>query len=98
MSNELADLGSTSPRNGRRRRLGNRARYNWRRSQNTFFQRDLLFGRIVAFPGNPFQGTEYDWAWLLQSVGVERYRWSERHGISARRESPDFRQFLIPGV
>ncbi|MFQ5731866.1 MAG: hypothetical protein ACE5KM_07920 [Planctomycetaceae bacterium] len=82
----------------RRRRIEDRVLYRWQALNNEFYNRDLLFGRIVAFSGDPFQGTEYDWAWFLTSVGPERYRWSARHGLSARRASPSFHEFLIPGI
>jgi hypothetical protein len=74
------------------------AAHNWPGREDAFFQRELMYGLIVAFPGDPFRGTEYDWAWLLQSVGPHRYQWATRHGFSARKDTDDFQDFLIPGV
>jgi hypothetical protein len=74
------------------------ASYNWPGRAETFFHRELMYGQIVAFSGDPFRGTEYDWAWLLQSLGPHRYQWTTRHGFSARKETDDFQEFLIPGV
>jgi hypothetical protein len=72
--------------------------FNWPGRPDVFFHRELMYGRIVAFPGDPFRGTEYDWAWLLASIGAERYQWGARHGFSARKDTDDFQDFLIPGV
>ena len=75
-------------------------RYNWpvELDRSAFYVRDLMFGKLVAFPGSPFGGSDLDWAWFLMSVGPDRYRWSARHGVSPRRPSSDFQEFLIPGV
>jgi|GEM_PF-470429 len=72
--------------------------YNWPARDDVFFRSELMYGLVVAFPGDPFGGTEYDWAWLLQSVGPHRYQWGTRHGFSARKDTDDFQDFLIPGV
>jgi len=72
--------------------------FHWPKSTEAFFQRDVFWGTVVAFPGDPFTGTRFDWAWLLHTLGTERYQWSSRHGFSARRDTEEFVEFLIPGV
>ncbi len=46
----------------------------------------------------PFPGAEIDWRWLLDSMGVNRWQWFQRHGLSLETLNPDFWNFLIPGV
>ncbi len=70
----------------------------WPVNTEVFAQADLLLGRVVAFSGQPFPGTAEDWLWLLGSIGSERFRWPAREGLSARGDSPDFMNFLIPNV
>ena len=81
---------------------GNQSRtarpFQWSGDSGTFVRRRLVLGYVYAFRDNPFPGSPHDWAWFLQSVGPERYRWASRHGISARQESDDFLQFRIPGI
>src|SRR6185369_10667960 len=39
----------------------------WENSPETFRRRDVMFGHVFAFAGNPFPGSPSDWAWLLKS-------------------------------
>ncbi|MCH8829229.1 MAG: hypothetical protein IID45_06585 [Planctomycetes bacterium] len=70
----------------------------WPRTEQAFARRKLLLGLVVAFQGDPFVGTSYDWIWLLKTLRTDRYSWNARYGMSARRESVEFVNFLIPGV
>ena len=36
-------------------------------------------------------------AWVLDSMGDSRWHWYQRHGLSLKRENPDYWNFLIPG-
>lgn len=75
-----------------------RPEFVWPGTSDAFARRDLMLGTVFAFPENPFPGSAHDWAWLLSSLGPERYRWMARHGLSARKETREFLNFLIPGV
>ena len=56
-------------------------------------------GLVVALASEqPFPGTAGDWRWVLDSMGDSRWHWYERHGLSLKRENPDYWNFLIPGV
>ncbi len=56
-------------------------------------------GLIVAIaPESPFPGEPAEWAWMLNSIGVDRFDWSKRHGVTVVGTNPDFLAFLIPGV
>ena len=46
----------------------------------------------------PFPGTQFEWGWLLGTIGSKRILWYQRHGLSTALENPDFWKFLIPGV
>ena len=70
----------------------------WAGESDTFVRRQLMQGYVYAFKGNPFSGSPGDWDWFLRSLGQDRYQWTARHGISARRECGDFLNFLIPGI
>ncbi len=70
----------------------------WAGRPDTFARRKLMQGYVYAFKENPFPGSAHDWDWFLRSLGQERYQWTARNGISARRESGEFLHFLIPSV
>lgn len=64
-----------------------------------FLLRELQMGMVVAVAGDDlFQQSSADWAWILNSLGSERFLWYQRHGVSTVRPNPEFMQFLIPGV
>lgn len=66
--------------------------------EDAFASKDFLFGRVIAFAGNPFPGSPHDWHWLMTSIGWQKLNWQDRHGISARVPTDDFLTFLIPSV
>ena len=72
--------------------------FNWNGKPQAFFQREFVWGTVVAIPGNPFDGTRYDWAWLFKSMPDRSYQWTTRHGFSPRQDTQEFIEFLIPGV
>ena len=74
------------------------ATFVWRGDAEAFQSRDLQLGRVFAFPDNPFPGSAHDWAWWLGSVGDNRWKWPQRHGLAARDGTRDFFNFPIPGV
>lgn len=72
--------------------------YEWPKTKDAFHRRDLAWGVVVAIPDNPFEGTQYDWAWFFKSMPEQRYQWTRRHGVAPRRDTEEFIDFLIPGV
>ena len=65
----------------------------------SFVFRPMQAGLVVALASEqPFPGTAADWRWVLDSMGDSRWHWYERHGLSLKRENPDYWNFLIPGV
>ncbi len=71
------------------------------------FTRELGYGRVVAFTGDPFTGQADDWAKLINSLANAKSLagssilapvWPQRYGISPRSGDDDFQLFLIPGV
>lgn len=70
----------------------------WHATGDAFAWREVLLGVVCAFPGDPFAGSRHDWAWLIRSLGEDRFRWIDRHGLSARTGNREFVEFLIPGV
>jgi hypothetical protein len=38
------------------------------------------------------------WNWVFNSIGPERWQWSQRWGVSIYQNNTDFWNFLIPGV
>jgi hypothetical protein len=70
--------------------------FNW--PEDAFASRNLLLGNVYAFAGNPFPGSPDDWAWFINSAGMERLTWTGRLGMSARTSSDNFLDFLIPSV
>jgi tetratricopeptide (TPR) repeat protein len=63
-----------------------------------FVIRSFGFGQLVRMVADPFPGAEVDWAWLFNTLQIERLRWSERHGMAGSGENDDFWNFLIAGV
>ncbi len=76
----------------------------WRQSRTPpadppFVFRPFGLGMVVAFaPGDPFDAPPVTWAWMLNSVGPDRFYWARRHGLSCYQPNPEFYNFLIPGV
>ena len=67
--------------------------------QPHFASRSHEMGLIVAVrPEDPFPGTPSEWAWVLNSIGANRFLWAKRHGATVIGVNPDFLDFLIPGV
>jgi tetratricopeptide (TPR) repeat protein len=63
-----------------------------------FAVRPFGFGQLIRVSADPFPGTDLSWAWLFNSIGTGRLRWSERHGMTARAGNWDFWNFLISDV
>jgi tetratricopeptide (TPR) repeat protein len=67
--------------------------------QPYFVVRPFGMGQLVRMSKpDPFPGTEEDWTWVFRTIGSNRMRWVDRHGLTARSGNPDFWNFLIPGV
>lgn len=64
-----------------------------------FVSRRLAAGLVVAIgPDNPFPGTPFQWGWVFNHVGANRFLWAKRHGLSLRSENASFWDWMIPGV
>ena len=72
--------------------------FTWPGTAQAFASRRLLQGQVFAFTDNPFPGSPHDWNWFLQTLGDDRFQWTQRQGLSARHQDEGFLQFLIPGV
>ncbi|WP_166830028.1 hypothetical protein [Thalassoroseus pseudoceratinae] len=70
----------------------------WDLNENPFSHRPMLLGHIFAFAGNPFPGTPSDWAWMASTPEAQQFTWPNRRGVTPRRETTNFLEFLIPGV
>ena len=79
-------------------RNGETSQWNWPAEPNTFQTREVMSGLLLTFPGDPFEGTPHDWAWLLRTIGPDRWEWGKRQGFDARAASTGFLEFLIPDV
>ena len=70
----------------------------------SFVSRPHGRGQIVAIkPENIFADGEFDWDWLLSTVGDSRLQWTARSGVvldpaELQSNASNFWQFLIPGV
>ncbi|QDT47762.1 hypothetical protein Pan258_17980 [Symmachiella dynata] len=72
--------------------------YDWENSPNTFAFHPQVLGYVIAMPDNPFPGTPQDWAWMMNSLTPDSWRWTTRQGISTRQADSSFADFAIPGV
>ncbi len=64
-----------------------------------FISRPAGLGMVAAIRGGgAFDGNDFNWVWLLNTFGPERWQWYQRWGLSLERENDDFWNFLIPGV
>ena len=64
-----------------------------------FQLRDYHFGSIVAINDeDPFAADTKQWTWIISSLGSNRYKWYQRHGMSLGRDNNDFWNLMIPGV
>ncbi len=70
----------------------------WKTSIETYSDRDWTLGQIYVFPENPFPGSASDWAWWLASLPQNSTLWPRKFGMSSRTTTPEFLNFLIPGV
>lgn len=71
----------------------------------SFRIRSFGLGRVVSISAQtPFIYRRNDdrghrqWKWILTSLGDERWKWYQRHGLSCARTNADFWEFLIEGV
>lgn len=103
-SGVVAEIPPLNPPKAGRKRPASRAplrtEFRWKtaRGRPPFATHRLMLGTVVAFRDDPFDGTPYDWSWLLATLDEEGFRWGVRHGFSARGETANFVEFLIPGV
>ncbi len=72
--------------------------FRWGNGNEAFAMHPYLQGTVIAFRENPFPGSRHEWAWLLNTLGPERFQWTKRMGMSARHENSEFTEFLIPGI
>ena len=64
-----------------------------------FVYRDHDMGMVVAFDTeNPFPGTHWQWQWLLDATGPNRWNWMRRHELEVGNGNLYFLNFCIPGV
>jgi hypothetical protein len=71
----------------------------------SFRVRDFGLGRVLSISAqNPFIYRSTDdrglkqWLWMMSTLGEERWKWYQRHGLSCGRTNADFWDFLIQGV
>jgi hypothetical protein len=63
-----------------------------------FLLRHLGHGMVAAISDpNPTQ-SDFHWNWLYSSVGVNRFHWVARNGVSFQTPNDNYWYFLIPGV
>jgi hypothetical protein len=53
---------------------------------------------IAAAPDDLFKQPAQHWVWMLNSLGVDRWQWYRRHGVSLERKNGDFWNWLVRGV
>lgn len=64
-----------------------------------FQLRDYHFGSVVAIANeDPFTADTKQWTWIVSSLGSNRYKWYQRHGMSLGRDNNEFWNLMIPGV
>jgi hypothetical protein len=69
--------------------------------QAPFVTRPCGLGLLVAIPSDEPIGSRsnpYPWPWLFNTMGPQRWQWSQRWGVSLHQANNDFWNFLIPGV
>jgi hypothetical protein len=68
-------------------------------AKSHFCLRPYHLGLVVAMaPADAFDASRYEWNWLLNAIGFQRWQWERRHGLSLTEDNPEFFDFLIPGV
>ncbi|HTQ37730.1 MAG TPA: hypothetical protein VMJ32_01810, partial [Pirellulales bacterium] len=64
-----------------------------------FITRPCGLGLVVAIPTDESIGkSSFPWTWLFNTVGPQRWQWSQRWGVSLYQNNNEFWNFLIPGV
>ena len=64
-----------------------------------FVIRQSGLGIVAAIRSDAaFTGNNFNWPWLYNSIGPERWQWHQRWGVSLNQPNDDFYNFLIPGV
>lgn len=67
--------------------------------QAPFITHACGLGLVAAIrSGEKFDAAAFDWKWLYNSIGPERWQWSLRHGLSIVRDNQDYWNFMIPGI
>jgi hypothetical protein len=70
-------------------------------NQAPFITRRCGLGLVAAIPSEQSLGSmlaPYPWNWLFNTIGPQRWQWSQRWGVSLYQSNDDFWNFLIPGV
>jgi hypothetical protein len=64
-----------------------------------FITRKCGLGLVTAIRSEDnFTGDNFNWTWLYQTIGSQRWQWYQRWGVSLNQPNGDFYSFLIPGV
>lgn len=64
-----------------------------------FVWRECGLGSVTALTDpQALPGSRTDWAWVLNTLGPDRWLFYRRHGVSALSANQDFWNFLVPGV
>ncbi len=69
--------------------------------QAPFVTRPCGLGLLMAIPSDQALGSRSSpcpWPWLFNTIGPQRWQWSQRWGVSLHQPNNDFWNFLIPGV
>jgi hypothetical protein len=70
----------------------------WDKTKTPFQVYELMNGTVTAFQNDPFPGSRHEWAWLLNTLGPDRIRWTYRNGLTSRLGHDEFLHFMIPGI
>ena len=67
--------------------------------KSMFVTSSFGMGRIIAVTNkDPFSVSRRQWHWLVSSLGENRWKWYQRHGMSLARDNDGFWDFIIKGV
>ncbi|HVA48459.1 MAG TPA: hypothetical protein VNH11_18995 [Pirellulales bacterium] len=68
-------------------------------SEPPFLLHPFGTGMVVAVAADDlFKEPQQNWAWMLNSLGPDRWLWYRRHGLSRERKNADFWNWLVRGV
>src|SRR5690606_327498 len=64
-----------------------------------FLTRASGLGLVAAIGSDgKFNAAAFNWNWLYNTIGPERWQWSMRYGVSLHRPNQDYWNFMIPGI